>query len=670
MRGRVRRRGADDLRPRARPHGRHARQARSDPRATRPRPTSTLLRRGRRRRGLRDHRPDARARARRPPLLRAARRDRHGRVDPADRRLDPVQEARRRARRAGDGRQGRARARSCRRASRARELARAIVAVARGNGLRVRGAADRHGPGARPHRGQRGRGARGDRRAHPPARRGAAARRGHAGARAPRCCGSAACSPTTRRRAPPRARRSARAPPPSASRACARRWAALRTCSTTPTATCRARRTSLEVVPGRAGRVRAVAVRDVGVAVLELGGGRPREDAAIDHAVGLVDVAGLGEEVGPGGRPLAVVHARDADAAERAAGGCARRSRWATPGADAAAGGGGGVSVPLAELHVHLEGTAPPDAGPPPRPRATASPSRPARSTATATCGRDFLDFLRTYDRARDGRPHRARTTATSRSSTSHACAAEGAIYVELTASPDHAAEAGLPYARHGRRHRRRGSTTRAPRRGDREPRDRHRRAQLRHRARRGDRAAPPPRSRTRTSPGFGLAGDEAGFPPAPVRPRLRDRRRRRPRADLPRGRVGRARSPCAGRWRCRSRSTRLGPRRAGDRGPRPGARAGRARAPCSRSARRPTSCSAPTRRYAEHPFPRLRDAGVRVTLGSDDPPYWEATIGGEYAVARAEWGLDDAELLESPARRSRPRSSPTRSERSLLART
>ena len=37
---------------------------------------------------------------------------------------------------------------------------------------------------------------------------------------------------------------------------------------------------------------------------------------------------------------------------------------------------------------------------------------------------------------------------------------------------------------------------------------------------------------------------------------------------------------------------------------------------------------------YAEHPFPVLRAAGVRVTLGSDDPPYWDASIGGEYAVA------------------------------------
>jgi thymidine phosphorylase len=76
---------------------------------------------------------------------------------------------------------------------------------------------------------------------------------------------------------------------------------------------------ALEVFPQEAGHVAAIAVRDVGVTVLELGGGRRREDEGIDHAVGLVDVAALGEEVGPGGRPLAVIHARDVAGAERAA---------------------------------------------------------------------------------------------------------------------------------------------------------------------------------------------------------------------------------------------------------------------------------------------------------------------------------------------------------------
>ena len=65
--------------------------------------------------------------------------------------------------------------------------------------------------------------------------------------------------------------------------------------------------------------MRAIAVRDVGVAVLELGGGRLREDQGIDHAVGLVDVAGLGEEVGPAPARSPSSTPRDAAAAERAA---------------------------------------------------------------------------------------------------------------------------------------------------------------------------------------------------------------------------------------------------------------------------------------------------------------------------------------------------------------
>jgi thymidine phosphorylase len=74
----------------------------------------------------------------------------------------------------------------------------------------------------------------------------------------------------------------------------------------------------LAIHPGATGPVTRIDVREVGVAVLELGGGRRREDQPVDHAVGLTDVAGLGEEVGPGGRPLAIVHARDRAAAERA----------------------------------------------------------------------------------------------------------------------------------------------------------------------------------------------------------------------------------------------------------------------------------------------------------------------------------------------------------------
>ncbi len=72
------------------------------------------------------------------------------------------------------------------------------------------------------------------------------------------------------------------------------------------------------VLPERAGRIAAVDTRAVGLAVMDLGGGRRRTADAIDPAVGFSEVAGLGEEVGPE-RPLARVHAADAAAAARAA---------------------------------------------------------------------------------------------------------------------------------------------------------------------------------------------------------------------------------------------------------------------------------------------------------------------------------------------------------------
>lgn len=72
------------------------------------------------------------------------------------------------------------------------------------------------------------------------------------------------------------------------------------------------------VHPEAPGTVTAHATRDVGVAVMALGGGRRVESDPIDHAVGLSAIAPVGAEVGPD-RPLAVVHARDEAAWEQAA---------------------------------------------------------------------------------------------------------------------------------------------------------------------------------------------------------------------------------------------------------------------------------------------------------------------------------------------------------------
>jgi thymidine phosphorylase len=65
--------------------------------------------------------------------------------------------------------------------------------------------------------------------------------------------------------------------------------------------------------------VQAVATREVGLAVVALGGGRTRPQDAIDHAVGFSELAALGERVDRE-RPLGIVHARTAAQAEAAAG--------------------------------------------------------------------------------------------------------------------------------------------------------------------------------------------------------------------------------------------------------------------------------------------------------------------------------------------------------------
>jgi len=71
------------------------------------------------------------------------------------------------------------------------------------------------------------------------------------------------------------------------------------------------------VAPRRAGFVEAIDARAVGLAVVELGGGRARATDAIDPAVGLTRLAGLGAEVSTEA-PLALVHAPDEGRAEAA----------------------------------------------------------------------------------------------------------------------------------------------------------------------------------------------------------------------------------------------------------------------------------------------------------------------------------------------------------------
>lgn len=66
------------------------------------------------------------------------------------------------------------------------------------------------------------------------------------------------------------------------------------------------------------GYVGMIDVRALGQAVVQLGGGRERPDAAIDPAVGLSAIVGRGEYV-ERGQALAVVHARSEQALERAA---------------------------------------------------------------------------------------------------------------------------------------------------------------------------------------------------------------------------------------------------------------------------------------------------------------------------------------------------------------
>jgi thymidine phosphorylase len=74
----------------------------------------------------------------------------------------------------------------------------------------------------------------------------------------------------------------------------------------------------LPVAPLQPGTITWMDARTLGLAVVELGGGRRRADDVIDPAVGLADVRGVGDAVSAD-QPIAIVHARTSADAEAAA---------------------------------------------------------------------------------------------------------------------------------------------------------------------------------------------------------------------------------------------------------------------------------------------------------------------------------------------------------------
>ena len=296
------------------------------------------------------------------------------------------------------------------------------------------------------------------------------------------------------------------------------------------------------------------------------------------------------------------------------------------------------MSVPKAELHVHLEGTAPPDLirrlaernGLPVPEGVFAAPDRFAYT--------DFLDFLKTYDKAASV----IRTADDYRDITYEylvSCAAEGAIYVELTASPDHAKLVGLSDEEH---------LDGIARGIDDARRDTEIEGRILISCVRNFGVEPALRvaryAAERPHPyvvGFSMAGDEENHPPGAYAEAFQIA------AD-----AGLGCSVHAGEW-AGPESVRGGLElpvsRIGH-----GVRAIEDPALVEELAERGTALEVcPTSNvvlgiyptYEEHPLPRLIAAGVRVTLGSDDPPYFGASIGGEYALCRQHYGFDDGLL-------------------------
>jgi adenosine deaminase len=296
------------------------------------------------------------------------------------------------------------------------------------------------------------------------------------------------------------------------------------------------------------------------------------------------------------------------------------------------------MGLPLAELHVHLEGTAPPEL----IRRLAARNGLTVPEGVFAAPDRfawvDFLDFLRTYDLAASV----VRTAQDYRDVTYEylvGCASQGAVYVELLASPDHAASVGLSDAEHF------GGIAQGidDARADSGIEARILAVAIRNFGVAAAEAIARHLAEDRHPyvVGFNLAGDEAGYPPAQFARAYEIASGAGLGCTVHAGEHAGAESV---REALTLPVTRISHGVRATEDPelvRELAARGIVLEAC------PTSnvATGVYTGYETHPLRDLYEAGVKVTLGSDDPPYFGASIGGEYAVARERLGFEEGEL-------------------------
>jgi adenosine deaminase len=296
--------------------------------------------------------------------------------------------------------------------------------------------------------------------------------------------------------------------------------------------------------------------------------------------------------------------------------------------------------VPKAELHVHLEGTATPELVRLLAARHGMNLPPELFTTAGHFAWTDFLHFLKVYDAAASV----IRTAGDYRDVTYdylRRCADEGAVYVEVMSSPDHAALAGLSFDGHLEGIIQGIEAARA----DFGIEGRVIVTCVRHFG--VERGLAVARSCVRCHhpllTGFGMGGDENCLPASAFREVFA----------IARHEAGLActvhAGEAAGPDSVRDALDNLPVHRIGH-----GVRAIEDADLVRRLAADgivlelcPTSNvrTAVYPDYADHPLNRLRAAGCRITLNSDDPPYFDTTLGGEYEVAARHFGLSEQDL-------------------------